>query len=86
MPIEMMRAEISKVYPNQAWKRKVACMYDNQVIAVYYDFLKRGMFKQKPKNTQSISKQSEPQGIRATEDFQWVQMSVFDFLKGDEKK
>lgn len=79
MPIEMMRAEISKVYPSPTWRRKVACMYEDQVIAVYYDFLKRGMFNKK-KDTRPIPIKSEPQGIRATEDFKWVQGSVFDFI------
>ena len=46
--IDAMRNEIEKVYPGDRWKRKVAFMDDNQVIAVYYKFLNDGKFAAKP--------------------------------------
>lgn len=47
--VEQMRAAIYDVYPGWAWKEKVDNMLDDQVIAIYYSFLKKGKFEQKPK-------------------------------------
>jgi len=47
--IEEMRSDISKVYLNTTWKKKVARMPDKQVMAIYYNFLARGMFGHVPK-------------------------------------
>ena len=44
MSIDEMRDRIAKVYPGEKWKRKVANMYDDQVIAVYYKFAREGRF------------------------------------------
>jgi hypothetical protein len=35
-----MRIEITRVYPGEKWKKKVMRMTDNQVIAIYFGFLK----------------------------------------------
>lgn len=48
MGIDQMRNEIEKVYPYDSWKRKVAFMGENQVVAVYYKFLGEGRFDAKP--------------------------------------
>ena len=56
--IDSMRNEIEKVYPGDSWKRKVALMDDNQVIAVYYKFLNSGKFAAKP-----VCKKPEPHQI-----------------------
>lgn len=63
--IDEMRHDISKVYLNTSWKKKVANMPDKQVMAIYYDFLARGMFGHvpKPKSSQrelQIHKPKEP--------------------------
>lgn len=58
--IEEMRHDISKVYLNTSWKKKVANMPDKQVMAVYYNFLERGMFGHVPKPKNSIHKPIEP--------------------------
>ena len=47
MSIDQMRNELSKFY-GDSWKRKVALMDDNQVIAVYHKFLHDGKFKAEP--------------------------------------
>lgn len=52
MTVERMRAAILKVYPNVTWKEKVFRMHDNQVIAIYYNFLERGKFMEKPKKVE----------------------------------
>ena len=41
MSVPDMRAAIAKVYPGQSWKYKVAKMSDQQVMAVYFSFLRR---------------------------------------------
>ena len=48
MTIDQMRNEIEKPYPNDSWRRKVALMDDNQVIAVYHKFLAEGKFDPEP--------------------------------------
>ena len=44
MNVETMRREIAKAYTGDAWKRKVKNMPENQVVAVYLNFKKTGMF------------------------------------------
>ena len=44
MRIQTIRAEISKVYPNDIWAKKVQKMSDNQAIAIWYSFQKAGKF------------------------------------------
>lgn len=53
MTIQQMKDAIVKVYDTASWKKKVENMYDNQVIAIYHNFLERGildkvMRKEKP--------------------------------------
>ena len=48
LSVEDMRAAIAEVYKGGRWLYKVENMPDNQVIAVYYSFLEKGMFD-KPK-------------------------------------
>ena len=48
MTIDQMRNEIEKCYPGDSWKRKVALMDENQVIAVYHKFLHDGKFDPEP--------------------------------------
>lgn len=44
MTVEEMRYAISKVYPGDTWRNRVAKMSDNQVVALYYKFLEGGKF------------------------------------------
>ena len=41
-----MRAEIARVYKGRSWKQKVNRMSDEQVTAIYLDFLKKGKFNE----------------------------------------
>lgn len=64
-----MRAAITSAYSSPGWAKKVQAMPENRVIAVYYDFLKRGVFDQprirpisKPKKKDiSIKREPEPE-------------------------
>ena len=58
--IEEMRHDISKVYLNSSWKKKVANMPDKQVMAIYYNFLANGKFGHVPKPRNSIHNLKEP--------------------------
>lgn len=41
-----MREAILKVYPkSESWKKKVAKMSDNQVLAIYMRFIREGIIK-----------------------------------------
>lgn len=44
MKIQTIRSEITKVYPNDIWAKKVQRMCDDQVIAIWYNFQKAGKF------------------------------------------
>ena len=48
MKTEQMRYEISKVYKGAGWQKKVKKMNENQVIAIYYNFLANGKLKAPP--------------------------------------
>ncbi|MBQ8356209.1 MAG: hypothetical protein IJX39_00210 [Clostridia bacterium] len=45
MTVEQMRAELSKVYTGEGWRKKVAHMHDNQIIAIYRKFLEENRLK-----------------------------------------
>lgn len=49
--VEDMRYAVMNVYPGHKWSNKVRDMSDNQIIAVYYDFLHRGKFDKKTKKS-----------------------------------
>jgi len=66
MSIDQMRAELTKARPGPLWQHRVLCMPENQVVAVYYSFLRRGEFNKKP-----VKVKQEP-----------VQLSIFDFMEG----
>ena len=46
--IDIKRNAIEKCYPGDGWKRKVAMMDDNQVLAVWYKFYRDGKFDPEP--------------------------------------
>lgn len=73
MKVELMRSEIIKVYPGDAWKKRVMKMHDSQVIAIYNSFLKNDRFNK--------SVITMPKGLGRSESFK--QMSMFeDYLLG----
>ena len=40
-----MREALKKVYDGDKWQKKVKLMPDNQVLAIYLDFVKKGMIR-----------------------------------------
>jgi hypothetical protein len=40
-----MRDQVKSAYPSKTWKEKVAKMPDDQIVALYYNFIKRGLIK-----------------------------------------
>ena len=78
MTIEQMTSEILKVYPGDAWKYKVARMHDNQIIAVYYNFLSKGKFD-KPKK---LTKRTIPPVFNGYTYQEYEQLSFDDILVG----
>lgn len=44
MEVWQMREKIAEVYDGPAWRIKVSKMEDDQVIAIYYSFLEKGVF------------------------------------------
>lgn len=69
MTVDQMRNEIYKVYPSKSWEYKVDRMYDDQVIAVYYNFKKKGLFDEKPIKDKPIH------------ECKTQQLSLFDLLE-----
>ena len=79
MTIQQMKDAIVTVYDTRSWKRKVANMYDDQVIAIYHNFLNRGILdktlrKERPITVIADREQScEPKP-------ECQQMTMFDFI------
>ena len=44
MDIHQMRYVIGRAYPGDAWKKKVANMPADQIVAIYYKFAAEGRF------------------------------------------
>lgn len=49
MEVDEMRTKIMSVYPFFTWQDRVRHMKNDQVIAIYYKFLKDGKFDKKKK-------------------------------------
>ena len=73
MTVDNMRDAISSVYRTSSWRKKVDYMYDDQVIAIYYKFLKEGKLNK-------VLKRERPKvkPIVIYEEFE--QLSLFDLL------
>lgn len=54
MTTEAMRVAITKVYDNPRWRDRVSRMPSYQVMAIYFDFKKRGLLD-KPERLPGIS-------------------------------
>ena len=74
MSIEQMRSMITQVYPGPIWSWRVKNMSDNQVIAVYHNFMAKGLFTgvSWDINDKKDTPPKEPK-----------QLSIFDFIKED---
>lgn len=71
MTVDQMRKEIAKVYPGEAWQRKVDRMYDDQVIAIYYKFEKTGKFDEYIKNKAKARKYKNDGVQLSIDDLYW---------------
>lgn len=79
MTVQQMRNAILEVYDTKSWKKKVANMYDDQIIAIYHSFNRKGMLgtvvrKEKPEFTDLIPtpvKHKEPE---------CEQMTIFELM------
>lgn len=60
MTVREMRHYISKVYPGERWKKKVAKMPDDQVMAVYFNFEERKMFDKKIEKPKKVEPKWKP--------------------------
>lgn len=69
-----MRDVIAKMYDSESWRDKVRYMHDNQVIAIYYNFSKRGILNESSRNKQSKIIKEKEQKITQQ------QLSLFDLL------
>ena len=74
MTVEQMRGAIMRVYDTQSWKKKVLTMYDDQVIAIYYDFSNRGILNKIMKKERPIVADNTQPKVKCQ------QLSFFDIL------
>ena len=72
MTIQQMKDAILDVYDTKSWRKKVANMYDDQVIAIYYNFSQRGILNK-------VLRRERPDTSAAKEKSQ--QLTIFDFLE-----
>lgn len=64
MTVHEMRREISEVYPGEGWKNKVSKMPEDQVMAVYFNFLEKGRFSKVDKKQQQ--EENNKASVKAT--------------------
>ena len=76
MTIQQMKDAIVAVYDTRSWKRKVAAMYDDQVIAIYHNFANRGILDKTLKKERPITAIPNYESKEQCE-----QLSMFDFIK-----
>lgn len=79
MTVQQMRNAILGVYDTKSWKKKVANMYDDQIIAIYHSFRNKGMLgtvvrKEKPEFTDLVMIPVEHKQLESQ------QISMFDLL------
>ena len=74
MTVQQMRDAIAKVYKTESWQKKVSAMYDDQVIAIYWDFYNRGILDKVMKNERPGYAEKKRQ------EKQYQQMSIFDLI------
>lgn len=76
MTVQQMKDAIADVYHTKSWRRKVENMYDDQVIAIYHNFVERGILGK-------VMRRERP--IPTTYDYapqeKCEQLSMFDFIK-----
>ena len=78
MSINQMRAAIAEVYTGNKWKRKVEKMHDDQIIAVYYKFLKNGKFEQHEPEIRDKKKMREPRKeVPSFDSWHGEQLTIF---------
>ena len=70
MKVEDMRNAIRNVYSGPAWQFRVSTMDERQVIAIYRDMLKRGIFDRHEK-----AQKMKEEG---------VQMTIWDIFREEE--
>lgn len=83
MTVEEQRTAISKVYPTERWKNNVENMPEDQVIAIYLAFEKRGLlgkvitkpYQRKMEEAKKIKEIIEP-----------YQMTIDDILNKKSKR
>ena len=75
MTVQQMKDAIVSVYDTTSWKKKVANMYDDQVIAIYHNFLQRGILNK-------VLRRERPGAAEKRElEERYEQLTVFDLLK-----
>ena len=77
MTIQQMKDAIVNVYKTPSWRKKVETMYDDQVIAIYHDFLHRGKLGK-------VLKNARPKKIDEVEPT-CQQLSIFDYINEKEE-
>ena len=83
LTVNQMRAEITKVYSTSpTWSHRVDRMYDDQVIAIYYKFLKDGRFNTVKKKFRLPEKRCSFKN--PYKNYQLKQTNMFDILKEKE--
>lgn len=74
-----MREKIASVYSGRKWKLKVARMDEYQVLAIYQDFSRRGMFNRKPAKSPSVRpSKKDKHEEKQFRQYSGIQLSLFD--------
>ena len=75
MTIQQMKDAIVAVYETRSWRKKVENMYDDQVIAIYHNFLERGILNKTLRKERPITVMTNDEKPVCQ------QLTIFDFLE-----
>jgi hypothetical protein len=63
MHVNNMRELVADVYKGESWQKKVDKMSDEQIIAIYYKFLKQGKFEESAKSVHDTVGEALTKGL-----------------------
>lgn len=86
MTVEEQRTAISKVYPTEKWKNKVENMPEDQVIAIYLAFEKRGLLGKVITKPYQRKMESAEKAKSATPFSKPYQLTIDDILSGKKEE
>lgn len=78
-----MKNAILSVYKTKSWQQKVNCMYDDQIVAIYFNFNERGILGKTLRHERPVFETvsyPEPPKVEEKKKEICQQLTIFDFI------